>query len=407
MTLNKIKKQLSLIVLNMEQLVGPGLTGEFNFNEEGGTLGSSDQDDWQLLDRLGAITASHARIEFHDDQFCLCDLSGQSYINGMSSPIGRSRRVCLQQGDELGIGTLKLRVFRDASIALPEPLFDATEEQQLDTWLASEQCIDDVDSAMSLLSDPLIALQGDSPDLTSLLPESPIHVAKHLVTPSAITFTAKRADQGIMNMQNTIEPQGALVNQQKETSPSVAPILRGLGLLQLAQDPPQSYVMLEEMGQTLRAVVEGLLALQTEHAALADKRLRPIEDNPLRMGLDYDSTVTILFAEPQNPVHLTAPEAVAESLNNVRIHHLANQQAIAAALASTIKAFSPEALLSRFTRYRRSESEQGNDNAWAWGMYQHFYGELTSVRQQGFEKLFYQVYAQAYDQALRQQPGVV
>lgn len=407
MTLNKIKKQLSLIVLNKEQLVGPGITGEYHFNEAGGTLGSSEQDDWQLLDRLGAITASHARIEFHDDRFCLCDLSGQSYINGMSSPIGRSRKVSLQQGDELGIGTLKLRAFWDVSVALSEQFSDASEEQQLEAWLASEQCMDDVNSAISLLSDPLIALQGGSPDLTSLLPESPINVAKHLVTPSAITFTAKRADQGISNMPNTIEPQGALVNQQQEASPSVASMIRGLGSLQLAQDLPQSYVMLEEMGQTLRAAVEGLLALQTEHAALADKQLRPIEDNPLRMGLDYESTLTILFAEPKNPVHLTAPEAVAESLDNVRIHHLANQQAIEAALASTINAFSPEALLSRFARYRRSESEQGNDNAWAWGMYQHFYGELTSVRQQGFEKLFYQVYAQAYDQALRQQQGVV
>jgi type VI secretion system protein ImpI len=35
-------------------------------------------------------------------------------------------------------------------------------------------------------------------------------------------------------------------------------------------------------------------------------------------------------------------------------------------------------------------------------MYKNYYQELSSSRQQGFEKLFGEVYAQAYDQALRQ-----
>ena len=47
------------------------------------------------------------------------------------------------------------------------------------------------------------------------------------------------------------------------------------------------------------------------------------------------------------------------------------------------------------------------DEGWAWNMYQHYYRELTSARQQGFDKLFHQVYAQAYDQAVRQQQGLI
>ena len=48
--------------------------------------------------------------------------------------------------------------------------------------------------------------------------------------------------------------------------------------------------MLEEMAKRCAPWVEGLLQLQTDQAALADKHLRPIEDNPLRLGLDYDET---------------------------------------------------------------------------------------------------------------------
>ena len=35
-------------------------------------------------------------------------------------------------------------------------------------------------------------------------------------------------------------------------------------------------------------------------------------------------------------------------------------------------------------------------------MYQHYYRELSSSRQQGFERLFQEVFEQAYDQQLRQ-----
>lgn len=34
-------------------------------------------------------------------------------------------------------------------------------------------------------------------------------------------------------------------------------------------------------------------------------------------------------------------------------------------------------------------------------MYKNYYEELTSKRQYGFEKLFWEVYSQAYDKALR------
>ena len=71
------------------------------------------------------------------------------------------------------------------------------------------------------------------------------------------------------------------------------------------------------------------------------------------------------------------------------------------------QAFSPQALLGRFEQYRRSGAPGTADEGWAWDMYQHYYRELTSARQQGFDKLFHQVYAQAYDQAVRQQQGLI
>lgn len=90
-------------------------------------------------------------------------------------------------------------------------------------------------------------------------------------------------------------------------------------------------------------------------------------------------------------------------LNNVRVHQAANQQAISVVLETILQAFSPAALLDRFAHYRRSGEQDVVDDGWAWEMYQHYYRELTFVRQQGFQKLFLQVCAQAYDRAVRQQ----
>lgn len=59
--------------------------------------------------------------------------------------------------------------------------------------------------------------------------------------------------------------------------------------------------------------------------------------------------------------------------------------------------------MKRFENYRRSyQTPEQNTDAWAWEMYQSYYKELTSDRQQGFEKLFWEVFDQAYDRLLRE-----
>ena len=147
--------------------------------------------------------------------------------------------------------------------------------------------------------------------------------------------------------------------------------------------------------------MEGLLALQQEQNSLSDKHLRPIEDNPLRLNLDYSTTMDVLFGDQKSPVHLAAPAAVSESLHNLLIHNEANRLAITTALGAILDAFSPQLLLQRFENYRRSNEKQNGGGSWAWEMYKNYYEELTSKRQYGFEKLFWEVYSQAYDKALR------
>ncbi|MBV7436289.1 type VI secretion system-associated FHA domain protein TagH, partial [Aeromonas sp. sif2416] len=388
--MDDFNQQLSLVVLNSEQLDGNQQV-QYRFDEMGGSLGASEQDDWQLRDRLGAVMPAHARVELHDGRFCLCDLSGQTYINGATSPIGRARKVHLEQGDELIVGPFRLRAYLGAISAeqsLQQVLGNRLSEQ-LDEWLSGEAHRPSQDDPRALAVDPLLALQHERNPLTPLVDprrQSDFHPQPDMEHPSLSPFSAVEdtMNQEFLDMP-TIENHPDYAHPLEGVDHvALTPLMRGLGQPLQLQDTQQAHDMLEEMGKTVRAMVEGLLKLQSDQAALADRHLRPIEDNPLRLGLDYDETLAVMFAEQKSPVHLTAPAAVAESLRNVRIHHVANQQAIGAALDSILQAFSPDTLLGRFEHYRRTGTPGMADEGWAWNMYQHYYRELTSARQQGF-----------------------
>nr|WP_233356489.1 type VI secretion system-associated FHA domain protein TagH [Brenneria sp. L3-3C-1] len=396
---------LTLVVLNSEQL-DINTQVQHQFDQHGGTLGASEKDQWQLRDRLGAVLPEHAGIEMLDGRFCLCDLSGQSFINGALSPIGRDRKVMLSHGDELVIGPFRLGVYFGDPTTEPDidQVLGQRSDDVLGGWLSEEEQRQPVENtaANAVVNDPLWALQQEQ---SRALLTSDNERADDSLSTSLTSFSAAEdtMDQKFVELPTIDNPRTTPGDDGYIDNTTLTPLMRGLGLSLQVEDEQRLREMLEEIGKSLRAVVEGLLTLQTEQVALADTHLRPIEDNPLRLGLDYPDTLSLLFAEGKSPVHLSAPAAVEEALNNVRIHHLASQQAIAVALESILQAFSPAALLNRFEHYRRSGDRQVADEGWAWQMYQHYYRELTSPRQQGFQKLFHQVYAQAYDRAVRQQ----
>nr|WP_238930478.1 type VI secretion system-associated FHA domain protein TagH [Vibrio sp. S9_S30] len=186
------------------------------------------------------------------------------------------------------------------------------------------------------------------------------------------------------------------------------PLFRGLGVSVTPSHQSGDVQMTsEEMGAALQAAVRGLLDLHqhvdNSRYGVINKNLQPIEDNPLRLGLSYEDTVKTLFNTSPGAVHLSAPSAISESLKNQKDHNDVVQMATTLALGQIVRAFSPEVLMKRFENYRRSyQTPEQNTDAWAWEMYRSYYKELTSDRQQGFEKLFWEVFDQAYDRLLRE-----
>ena len=429
---------LKLVVSNPTQ-VASGLAREHVFGVRGGSIGSAGSDTWQLSSHRTGAVGGHAEVRFMDGVFCLIDRSGRTYINSGTQPVGRGRRARLKSGDTITIGRYQLKAEvlsgQRQDGALPEETEDATlvnvdegelmraGERELETAGAEplhglqpapgETFSDDPLQAWSdILDESEPADAAGNRDGEFLLADKPEwYASEGTVTDEyrenrdvAMGLPKQQGERDRMS-ETTKPARRRETNDQSRQHISGAPLLRGMDTDLGFADSDEMRLFLEEAGQTLKATVEGLLALHqgedSRHQALRT-RLQPIEDNPLRLGEDYNETVQTLFASQRSPVHLSAPAAVSESLQSLHHHQLATQTAIREGLDAILHAFSPEALLRRFHGYRRGLKTDEDESNWAWEMYQHYYRELSSSRQQGFERLFQEVFEQAYDQQLRQ-----
>ena len=429
---------LKLVVSNPTQ-VASGLAREHVFGVHGGSIGSAGSDTWQLSSHRTGAVGGHAEVRFMDGVFCLIDRSGRTYINSGTQPVGRGRRARLKSGDTITIGRYQLKAEvlsgQRQDGTLPEEVEDATlvnvdegelmraEERELET--VGDEPLHGLqpapgetfsDDPLQAWSDPRGESQhadvAESRDRESLLADkSEWYASEGAVTDEyrenrdVAMGLPMRKGEGDRMSETTKLARRRETNDQSRQHISGAPLLRGMDTDLGFADSDEMRLFLEEAGQTLKATVEGLLALHqgedSRHQALRT-RLQPIEDNPLRLGEDYNETVQTLFASQRSPVHLSAPAAVSESLQSLHHHQLATQTAIREGLDAILHAFSPEALLRRFHGYRRGLKTDEDESNWAWEMYQHYYRELSSSRQQGFERLFQEVFEQAYDQQLRQ-----
>ncbi|EAM8937381.1 type VI secretion system-associated FHA domain protein TagH [Salmonella enterica] len=410
---------LTLQVMNGNELES-GRAAKCLFSAEGGDIGHAPACRWPVQVRAGSVAGRACQVILHDGAFCLRSLMPGLMIN--LAPVSvDAGLVRLRQGDEIGLGALALKVFihegklvsYSEQMAAPETIV-TNRDRLADTLLTTDgqpaypgmphrhQLADTVVNGFS--TDPLQALRAESLTTTGDLLSGGVSSA-----PVSDPVKDNEINTPFMDLPPLYaDPQGSNDN---DTSPAemaqrhlaATPLLRGLGSSLTVRNFQDADDFLEEAGRTLQAAIKGLLELQQRQSSLSDKHLRPLEDNPLRLNMDYATALNVMFAEGKSPVHLAAPAAVSESLRNVRHHEEANRAAIVESLRILLDAFSPQSLMRRFIQYRRShELRQPLDDAGAWQMYSHYYDELASDRQQGFELLFNEVYAQVYDRVLRE-----
>jgi type VI secretion system FHA domain protein len=132
------------------------------FNQSGGCLGRSSDNDWMLPDIDRVVSSSHAKIEHKDCSFLLYDLSTNgTFINGSEHALGLNNPHALANGDIISAGDFQLSVaFEAGSSELASGLesvdfFDQSDKTQFnpaalepdnnaddfDDWLSPKQAI--------------------------------------------------------------------------------------------------------------------------------------------------------------------------------------------------------------------------------------------------------------------------
>lgn len=409
---------LTLQVMNGNELES-GRAAKCLFTADGGEIGNASTCHWPVQDRAGSVAECACQVVMHDGTFCLKSLVPGLMIN--LAPVStETGLVRLRQGDEVVLGALALKVFihngklvsYSEQMAAPETIV-TNRDRLADALLTTNgqpaypgmprmhQLADTVVNSFS--ADPLQALQMESltvagDPLSGIVPvRSSAPDRDGVIDPPFMDLPPRYSDQQTRH-EDTASP-----TDTAQLHLAVTPLLRGLGGSLAVRNSQDADDFLEEAGRTLQAAIKGLLELQQRRNSLSDKHLRPLEDNPLRLNMDYTTALDVMFAEGKSPVHLAAPAAVGESLRNIRHHEEANRAAIVESLRVLLDAFSPQSLMRRFVQYRRShELRKPLDDAGAWQMYCDYYDELASSRQQGFEMLFNEVYAQVYDRVLRE-----
>lgn len=306
------------------------------------------------------------------------------------------------------------------SKAINNPLLSNSEE-----WFGSQETIQadterDVQSAMTLKKSQHTASYDKEPVAIHAVSKQPVSTSYLASSDNSIAhaqnsfYKDRVMDEKTLDLLEEEVRQGFSYHSDPQLDASegnhllTGPLLRGLGTKAgNTEDLAEMQLLSEEMGASLQSAIRGLLDLHQQVASsrygVMNKNLQPIEDNPLRLGMDYEQTVQVMFDGERSPVHLSAPAAIEESLRTVKNHNEAVHQAISEALAQILQAFSPDVLQRRFNRYRRpGQHLNESPESWAWHMYQNYYQELTSNRQHGFDKLFWEIFDQAYDKRLRE-----
>jgi type VI secretion system protein len=90
------------------------------FDEQGGSIGRRDENDWVLPDPERFISGRHAQIDFCDESFHITDLSSNGvFINRSAQPLGKNNRVALQDGDSITIGDYEIGVAIEKPVSQP------------------------------------------------------------------------------------------------------------------------------------------------------------------------------------------------------------------------------------------------------------------------------------------------
>lgn len=360
------------------------------FDETGGTIGRSLENDWILPDPDRYVSGKHATVDYQSGSYYLADTSSNGvYINGADEPLGKGNPRRLFDGDKLRMGDFEFLVMLDEGEDLAMP------------------------------ADPPVTVVPDH--IEQLVPEEPIKTGIQLLDEEEIT--------GDEEFQSTLfggpvkEPSVEELNQKAERkanpfAPAEPPqeltpadlldaLFEGAGISRSEIHPSVDPVeLMRNAGQVLQEFIAGTTELLKcrmnlkSMFRLDQTTILPRHNNPLKLSESTkDSMKQLLIGEEGE--YLGPIDSVKEVCLDLKFHHEAVLAAMNTSFSEFADRFDPDELKENFDRTLKKKPLFDSFNQLRyWRLYCDLYPIMTQRGSGQFPHMFGEEFVRIYEKQI-------
>ena len=403
--------QLVLTVLRCPDTVAPESRtvsgGEF-------TVGRGPGVDWVLPDAERLLSKRHFALAYRGAAWQVADISTNgTFLNREDAPIGKDEIRALRDGDRLRLGSYEIEV------RLSAPEHRAPTAPSIQGGFPLDDPFPASPAALPLDFDPLAAdpIADEFRGATQEDHAPALSDAFAPPAPAGATLPPDWADSLLdgIGAPSAPKPQPAPAGPQPPAPRAVTPataaedtglmaaFLEGAGLADVAVADPAA--RMRGLGAAFRALVAGVRAALIARASVKSEfrieqtLIRARGNNPLKFAASDDDALASLLGAGR-AADMTAEQAVADALKDIRLHELASMAAMQAAIRTLLDGLDPARL--------RAAAESGGGlsllpaqrKARAWDAYEALHARTMGALSDDFDSVFGKAFARAYERAL-------
>jgi predicted component of type VI protein secretion system len=382
------------IVSEHAEIVGDDAVREFE--EGGGTIGRSLQNDWILPDPDRYISGRHAAIDYKGGTYYLADLSSNGvYINDEHEPVGKGNPRRLFSGDRLRLGDFEIVVTIDHGESIAMPL----EEEQTVLPEPIEQSVDEVSlkSGVQLLDEDELTSGEDF--------QSALFTSDDVLSASINAINDEPEEELFAPRPSSIDPARVDVTSDDLFDT----FLDGLGVsrsdFHASVDPVE---VMQNAGEVMKEFVDGMGKLLVSRANLKtafkldQTTVLPRHNNPLKLSENsMDSVMQLLVGREGE--YLGPRDAVREVCRDLLFHQDAFLDAMSASFVEFADRFEPDELKGAFERSIGKKPLFSFLNTLKyWQLYCDLYPVMTERGGGRFPQMFAEEFVQSYERQINE-----
>ncbi|MFQ6005024.1 MAG: type VI secretion system-associated FHA domain protein TagH [Woeseia sp.] len=371
-----------------KELLGDDYVREFN--ENGGTIGRSLDNDWILPDPDRYISGKHATVDFKSGVYFLADVSSNGvYVNTDKEPLGRGNPRRLFDGDKLRMGDFEFLVSLDEGESLRMP----------------------PEEPMTVVPD----------HIEQLVPEEPIKTGIQLLDEEEITGDEEfqAALFGGAEKESSVEKASEMADNQQ--NPFAAPekprdltpadlldaMLQSAGISRSEIHPSVDPLdVMRNAGGVLKVFIEGMTELLKCRTNLKgvfrlDQTITmPRQNNPLKLSESTRESLKQLLVGSQGE-YLGPIDSAKEVCRDLKFHHDALLAAMNSSFSEFADRFDPDELRENFDRtLKKRPLFQIMNQLRYWRLYCDLYPIMTQRVSGQFPHVFGEEFVREYERQI-------